>query len=150
MRKGLIYGMLFVAALLLPNNAVELGKIIPVETVSVSCRDGLFLIETDTEDLGIGPTLDSALQNLKDTAAGRIYLDTAEYLIAEQNAMEALGPLVRELKGNVRLCERQGDVDMKTVGQFLREHTPEVKLKCWEMGDLLQVLKGENGQIKLM
>ncbi len=61
MRKSFIYALLLTAALLLPKSDVELGKMKPVETVSLRNRDGLVMIETDTEDVGMGITLEAAL-----------------------------------------------------------------------------------------
>ena len=149
MRKGLIYGILLVVALIIPTNDVELGKMKPVETVSVRKEEGNVIVETDTEDSGIGMTLEDALRDLKETTAGSIYLDTATYLIIDQDCQELIPKLYHFLKPNVRVCSRQGDVDIKTVGEFLGEHTPEMKLKDWKAGEKLQVLEGENGRMKL-
>ena len=149
MRKGLIYGILLVVALIIPTNDVELCKMKPVETVSVRTEEGNVIVETDTEDSGIGLTLEDALRDLKETTAGSIYLDTATYLIIDQDCLELIPKLYHSLKPNVRVCRRQGDVDIKTVGEFLGEHTPEMKLKDWKAGEKLQVLEGENGRMKL-
>lgn len=149
MRKVLIYGALLAAALVIPTNDVELGKMKPVETVSIRMQEGKVFVETDTEDSGVGSTLEEALQDLKETTAGVIYLDTADYLIVDQKCQEQMAVLLNTLKPNMRICLRSGDVDMKTVSEFLREHTPEMKLKNWKPGEKMQVLEGENGRMKL-
>lgn len=149
MRKGLIYGALLAAALAVPTDAVELGKIKPVETVSIRMLEGNVIVETDTEDSGIGATIEDALQDLRETTAGAIYLDTAEYLIVDQECLDQLPALSRVVKPNVRICERRGDVDVKEAGVFLREHSPKMRLKNWKQGEKLQVLEGENGRMKL-
>lgn len=149
MRKGILYGVLLAAALLAPTDDVELGKMKPVETVSIRTQEGRVLIETDTEDMGSGETLKEALKDLEKTTPGRIYLDTAQYLLIEEEAEGMVPELEAMLKDGTRLCKREGEVDMKTVGEYLRQHTPEMKLKNWKQGDRLQVLTAENGRLKL-
>ena len=149
MRKGIIYGALLTAALLVPSNDVELGKMKSVETVSIRCEKGFVVVETDTEDMGSGETLTEALKDLEETTPGRIYLDTAQYLLIGGEAEGMVSQLKVMLKEGTRLCKREGEVDMKTVGEYLRHHTPEMKLKNWKQGDRLQVLTAENGRLKL-
>lgn len=149
MRKGILYGVLLAAALLAPTDDVELGKMKPVETVSIRTQEGRVLIETDTEDMGSGETFKEALKDLEKTTPGRIYLDTAQYLLIGEEAEGMVPELEAMLKDGTRLCKREGEVDMKTVGEYLRQHTPEMKLKNWKQEDRLQVLTAENGRLKL-
>ena len=149
MRKGLVYGILLSAALLIPTNHVELAKMRPVETVRIRNQDEWIVIETDTEDTGRGSTLEEAVKDLRDTAAGRVYVDTAQYLIVEEAAESQIGKLKELLKPGVRVCIEKGEIDMQTVGEYLRAHSPEMKLKNWQTGSKLQVLEGENGRLKL-
>lgn len=149
MRKGILYGVLLAAALLAPTDDVKLGKMKPVETVSIRTQEGRVLIETDTEDMGSGETFKEALKDLEKTTPGRIYLDTAQYLLIGEEAEGMVPELEAMLKDGTRLCKREGEVDMKTVGEYLRQHTPEMKLKNWKQGDRLEVLTAENGRLKL-
>jgi len=148
-RKGILYGVLLAAALLAPTDDVKLGKMKPVETVSIRTQEGRVLIETDTEDMGSGETFKEALKDLEKTTPGRIYLDTAQYLLIGEEAEGMVPELEAMLKDGTRLCKREGEVDMKTVGEYLRQHTPEMKLKNWKQGDRLEVLTAENGRLKL-
>lgn len=150
MRKGFIYAGLLAAALLCPTNHVELAKMRPVETVSIRMVDGTVIIETDTEDAGTGSTVEEAMKDLADTTAGRIYLDTANYLLVTPEACGQLSVIARQMKRNVRMCEQKGDVDLKKAGEFLQVHSPNVKLKCWQKGEELQILKEENGRLKFV
>ena len=149
MRKSFIYALLLTAALLLPKSDVELGKMKPVETVSLRNRDGLVIVETDTEDVGMGITLEEALENLRKTTAGRIYLDTAAFLLLDPEMTDQAEMLRGNLKGSVRLCECSGEVDVKEAGEYLRCHSPKVELKDWKKGMRLQILETENGRMKL-
>jgi len=148
-RKGILYGVLLAAALLAPTDDVKLGKMKPVETVSIRTQEGRVLIETDTEDMGSGETFKEALKDLEKTTPGRINLDTAQYLLRGGEAEGMVPELEAMLKDGTRLCKREGEVDMKTVGEYLRQHTPEMKLKNWKQGDRLEVLTAENGRLKL-
>lgn len=149
MRKGWIYGALLTAALLIPRNDVELAKIKPVEVVSIRFRDDVLMVETDTEDVGVGLTVEDAIKDMEETAAGRIYLDTAKYLLVEENATSEIPEMCGLLKGSVLVCERKGDLDLRAAGEYLGVHTPKMKLKSWEKGKRLQILESENDRMKL-
>lgn len=149
MRKGMIYALILTAALLIPSKNVELAKIKPVETVSIRYQDGFVIIETDTEDVGIGKTLEEAIEDLKTTTAGTIYMDTACFLLVGQDAEDMVSELKSYLKGNVRLCKIEEEVDIKQAGEYLRVHTPEVRLKDWQKGAKLQTLETGKERMKL-
>lgn len=149
MRKGLIYATLLVAALLVPTESVKLGEIRPVELVSIRYQDNQIVLETDTEDIGAGNDLDAALKNLYETSTGRVYLDTAKFLLVEESAAEQAQKLSVALKDNVRVCCRNGDMDIKEATEYLRQHNPDMKLKQWGKETNLQTLKAEKGRMKL-
>lgn len=149
MRKGLIYSILLASALLIPREDVELAKIKPVETVSIRYEDERIVIETDTEDTGMGSTTDDAIKDLMETADGRVYLDTAKYLLVGADAEVEIPKLSGMLKGSVRICERKGEIDVVTVGEYLRAHKPDMRLKDWREGEQLQVLESENERMKI-
>lgn len=137
------------AAILVPTSDVELGELKPVETISLRYCDEMLVIETDTEDIGTGNTVEEAVKSLHESTAGRIFLDTAEFLVVEREAVNQIERLRPRLKGNVSVCERKGEVDVTKVGEYLRAHNPSVKLKQWEKHVSLQVLEVENGRMKL-
>lgn len=149
MSKWWIYGALLAAALIMPHEDVTLGKMKPVETVSVREEEGLLVIETDTEDMGVGNTIEEALKDLKETTAGNLYLDTATYLLVDQATFELIPELATQLKGTVRICMQSGETDLKLAGEYLREHIPIMELRKWRKGIQLQVLECENGRMKL-
>lgn len=149
MKKSILYAAILAAATAVPNRHVELGKLKPVETISIGYQENYLIIETDTGDIGIGSGVTEALKDLKETTAGTIYLDTAEYLIVENEAREQIEKLRPWLKRNVRICEKDGQLDITKVSEYLRAHRPEVTLKQWEKHISLQVLETENGRMKL-
>ena len=76
MKRWLLYIVLFAAAIIIPVNGTDVGKLHPVQAVSVGYQDGQVVLKTDTGEMGIGETPELALENLKQTAPAIIYLDT--------------------------------------------------------------------------
>ena len=149
MRRGLVYALLLAAALLIPSEGVELGKMIPVETLYIQYKEGQIILQTDTEDVGTGATAQEAMADLEQTTAGRIFPDTTVFLLVDENAKYYIEAIEPYLKGNVRLCELNGDADLKAVGEYLHAHHPKMKLKQWRKGMQLQALETENGRMKI-
>ena len=140
MKRRLLYGVLLVALLFAPVETVNISHLHPVQAVSVSHQWGQVVIETDTEDKGIGATTELALQNLKDTTGGILYLDTAEYLLFTEDAQDVVQALREVLKDNVRLCKIVSPVNPKMAVDYLRTSKDLPRLSKWEMGDQLPVL----------
>ena len=140
MKRILIYIVILAALLVLPQKRVDVSKLIPVQTVSIYKEEDWVVIQTDTDHHGIGATARQALQNLKDTAAGILYLDTAEYLLLTKDTVEAAEELRQELKPSVRLCLTTKQVDLTEVAKFLRVHGVLPKLKHWKTSQELPVL----------
>ena len=131
-----ILAMLFAA----PVESADVGKLLPVQVVQLRKENGWVVLETDTENRGMGGTVKRALQNLKDTASGIIYLDTAEYLLLEKDAEEEAEQLRDVLKPSVRLCMVHESVELAEAAKFLSVHGQLPKLKTWQKGAELPVL----------
>ena len=140
MKRILLYIGILAALVLAPAEQMEVGKLLPVQAVSVYMDSGVYVIETDTENRGTGPAVELAVQNLKDTAAGTVYLDTAQYLLVAEDAQGAVESLRNKLKPSVKLTAVEGQVDMKRISKFLDAHEELPKLKHWKIGDDLPVL----------
>lgn len=147
MKKTIIYGILLTAALLIPNEATDLEKMKPVEAVLVRMEDDLIIIETDTEDVGIGATVAQAMRNLEETTAGTIFLDTADYLLVTEGTEQQILEMALYLKKSVRICYAEEQIDIVDAVEFLRAHRPEIKLRQWKDGAEIEVLKEENGRL---
>ena len=126
--KAIIYLSILAAVLLYPVKGTDVGKLIPVEVVAVSESDGRITVAADTGDRGQGRTIDEALADMKDKAAGYIYLDTAEYLILE-TGMEDVAALREYLKGNVKVCHGREGIPLEGIADYLSAHEPGVRLK---------------------
>ena len=140
MKRIIIYigilAMLFAA----PLESADVGKLLPVQVVQLRKENGWVVLETDTENVGMGGTAKQALQNLKDTASGIIYLDTAEYLLLSKDAEDALTQLRTALKPKTGVCYAEEGVDLKEAGKFLSAHAELPRLKEWKEGQELPII----------
>ena len=141
MRRILLYIALLAAALVIPVERTDLGKLKPVETVYLYTDEGILTLLTDTGDKGTGKTVGQALENLKQTTAGTVYLDTAEYLLITEESKFEAQELKKLLKGSVRICEAEGEIPLEEVGAYLSVHLPEMRLSHWKPEHKLQILK---------
>lgn len=150
MRRIIFYIILAAVALLVPVKRNDLGKMKPVEVVYLNMEEDQLVIMADTGDWGRGANVQEALRELKETAAGIIYLDTADYLILSRGAEGILEELAPYLKDDVRICLAEGEVDMKNAGNYLAVHEPKSKMGDWNKGNQLQILMvGEDGRMVL-
>ena len=140
MKRMLLYICLLTAVVVIPVEPMNVGEMIPVQVVALSKENGWTVIETDTGDRGIGGTAKQALRNLKDRASGKIYLDTAEYLLLEKGTADAVEELRNELRQAVQLCEIAKPVDLSQAGKYLKVHGKLPKLKEWKKGAELPVI----------
>lgn len=140
MKRILLYLLILVVVIILPTTGMDVAKLQPVQTIAVY-RDGdSWVIKTDTEDIGAGSSVKAAFENLMETTPAVIYLDTADYLIMHENAMEAIEELRTRLKDSVSLYQYRGDPDLKSVSKYLSVHGQKIELKHWKTGVKLPVL----------
>lgn len=150
MKRWLLYGILFAVAVFIPVDSTDVGKLHPVQAVSVGYYDGQVVLKTDTGEMGRGTTPALALENLKQTAPAVIYLDTAEFLLVEENALELVAAMRAFLKSNVRICLTAPEVEVDQAAEYLRVHGKLPKLKQWKLQQNLPVLQIENDRIILL
>lgn len=140
MKRTILYIGILTLIVAAPVKPMDIEKLRPVQIVSVYKENNWTVIETDTEDKGIGGTAKQALQNMKDTSDGVIYLDTAEYLLVTKDTEEATREIMEELKPSVRMCMTTGVEDLKQAVLYLKAHGGLPKLKAWVKGAELPVL----------
>ena len=140
MKRILLYILILAIVLILPTEATDVARLQPVQTIAVYKNGETWLIETDTEDVGTGSSVEEAFVNLMETTPAVIYLDTADYLILQENAVEAIDVLRGKLKDSVALYQYKGDPDLKSVSKYLSVHGERIELKCWNTGVKLPVL----------
>ena len=146
--KRMLYIALAALALAAPVERADVGKLRPVEVVCVAGTEGSYLIRTDTGDRGAGATLEEAVNDLRDRAPGIIYLDTAEYLLLE-NEIHEMDALIRLLKPDVRVCAAEPRISLEESGQYLDVHRPKARLKDGMDYDQLEHLWDDDGSYML-
>ena len=140
MKRIMLYIGILVVLLAVPVKRLDVGKLRPVQVVRIYKDDGWIVIETDTDDYGIGMTAAQALHNMEETTAGVIYLDTAQYLLLSKDAEDAAEELRSVLKPDTRLCYGEKELDIGQAGRYLASHGDLPKLKQWKTGQDLPIL----------
>ena len=147
--RWLLYLIVLGAALIVPLEKNNVGQLQPMEVLYV-CRIGdMVILKTDTDDLGLGKTVAEAVRDLHETTPGIVYLDTADFLIVNENAKQNIGELELYLKPSVGVCITEADIDLASTAQYLSAHKPKVKLKDRNEHQKAQIITVENGRINL-
>ena len=149
MKRIGIYLMLLAAALLAPVERADVAQLRPVEVVCVWRTETGITLQTDTMDIGQGSSVAAALEDLRATTPAIVYLDTADYLLIGDGAMEEAKALRQVLKSTVRLCAAHQEVPLEEVSQYLKVHGELPGFSQWESGAELPVLTVENERLKI-
>ena len=149
MKRIFIYGLLLAVALAAPAKRNDLGKLHPVELIKAHRENGAVVLETDTGAKGKGKDIASAIQNLKDTTAGIVFLDTADYLLVGYGEDDLIAELKDYLKRNTRICFATQTVDPEEATGFMSVHTPQKRIGQWKMGDKVGKLEYYDGRLCL-
>ena len=119
----LLYIVILALLVFAPVKRLDIAQLQPVETVAVSVVDGKVMIQTDTEQQGMGETVAAAVQMLEATTPGVIYLDTARYLLITPSAEAYADQLRPYLHGNTKVCIWDGKSSVKEAAQYLKVRT---------------------------
>lgn len=149
MKKVVIYVVLLFLALMMPVRGTDVGKLIPVELLRIDKEEESVIIMTDLGVSGTGATVEAAIENLKLTAAGVIFLDTADYLIIDDGARQEGTALEEHLNPSVRVCISDGEIDMEMAAAYLDTHEPKTKLRDYDSSGTYEILTTENGKMIL-
>lgn len=150
MRRSLIYIILIVAAMLVPAERLDVGKLQPMKLVYISNDANGVRLETDTGDSGTGETVEKAFRNLKETTPGIIFLDTADYLLVNKGAEDLIDDMNVYLKEDVRICCTEDIVDLTAAAEYLTVHEPQIKLRDWKYARSTEWLAVENDRMKIV
>jgi len=149
MKKIILYSLLLAAALLFPVQGTDVGKLLPVELLQLYKEAETVVIASDAGAAGVGTTVEEAIRNMKATATGNVYLDTADFLLISNLNPEEVGVLKEILKPTIRVCKMDAPMDPKKAAEFLRVHKPQQHLKEWTGENHVQLLSEENGRFIL-
>lgn len=129
----------------------DIGKLQPVQTVYVTCANGMVIIQTDTGDWGAGEDLPAALVDMKAASAGEVFLETADYLVLSADCIRLLPAMMNDLRPSCGVCLAQGEPDLERAGTFFQRHAPSTTLMRWRAGEKsLQTLITQDGRMHLV
>lgn len=143
----MILYVLALALLFLGGRGTDIGRLRPVEAVKLYEKSGLLFLETDTGDMGWGLTVGQAVNKLKETTPGEIYLDTAGYLLLEEGLEEYLPTLRPHLKNRTRMVYGPENMDLAEAVDYLKVHRPSGTVG--EYRKPVEILTMEGGKIIL-
>lgn len=113
----------------------DVGKLQPVQSVYMTCQGKSVVIETDTGDLGKGDTLEAAVEDMKASAVGEVFLETADYLLLSAECVELLPEAMKLLRPSCSVCLADEQPDMQQVGAYLQIHAPRTTLIRYRAGE---------------
>lgn len=146
--KILFYFAILAAVMMIPNQGTDVGKLLPVEVIAVSESGGKITVRTDTGDWGEGETFESAFQDLKHTAPGIIYLDTAEYLLLEPGVKDS-EQLADYLKGSIQVYRAKEEIPMEGIANYLLIHSSGICMKEIANEGRIPTITEENGRYQI-
>ena len=133
MKKLLLFAAAVAAAGILgwlPAEPQALGELLPVEALVVSEADGTVTVEGG-DLLGRGGTWAEAVEDLRTTADGNAFLDTAGYLILKESARGRLEEILddRSLRPAARVYLGIGDPAAGEAAAYLRSRRNGVTVR---------------------
>lgn len=127
MRK-ILYIIILLALLFAPVKRLDVAKLMPIEALAIYTDGEEIVVETDSEDVGRGKTIEEAVVNLKESADQIIYLDTAEYLLVAEDLREETQKIIEYLKADIKIRSYQGG-EIKEEAAYLDAHDEAGKPK---------------------
>ena len=125
-RWSIMLGCLLVLYLLPGRQETKIGSLKPVEVLLVSIEENRICVATDTKDRGVGITLTAALEDMKASSSGEIFLETVSYVLVTEETRLLLEQLSRILRPGTLVLLSAGQVEPEKVAEFLAVH----KTKC--------------------
>lgn len=120
----------------LPFRGTDVATLEPAETLYVAVEEKQVLIETDGGWLGKGETVDAAVEDLKKSAPGQVFLQTVDYLLLKNNSREVLPALYTHLRSGCCVCQVEEKPDLEKAGAYLRAHRPGFTLQDYRAGNM--------------
>ena len=147
MKKGIAALLLAAVVLWSPVKGTDVGKLLPVELVQISRTETGYVVRTDTENMGEGETLAQAVENMRDTAQGEIFLETTEYVLLTRETMQCLPDLPEFFRPGTEVYAAPPLEDLEQASAFLRAHSRQSPLFRLMGETRLPELEMEGGRI---
>lgn len=138
MKHWRIYLAAAAVVILLPRGQeMDIGKLQPVELIHIYKETNAVVVRSDAGDLGIGNTLPLALEDMKQTATGEVFLETIDYVLISEDMKAAIPELQDVIRPAAHILVASGRINPKDAGEYLNIHPTEVTLKDCMMGSAI-------------
>ena len=130
MKKWRVFAAAVTAVAILsrrPHPARDVARLEPVQAVYIYQKNGTLCIETDTGAAGSGKTLTEAAADLKASASGEIFLDTAEFLLIDPE-VTITADFHTLLRPTCGVTFTHATPDLQAAADYLTIHQPSVTL----------------------
>ena len=135
----------------MPFTGTDIASLQPVEVLRIQMEGQQILVEMDTGDRGSGESLEAAFTDLKKSTPGEVFLETADYLLINDDAKALLEQLGEYLRPACSVCIEDGIAELESVASFLTAHEPGLTLQEYRAGDrALQHLITREGRMYLV
>ena len=136
---------------LLPFAGTDIAKLHPVEVLIVSRSEDGLLLQTDSGMLGTGKNIEEALQTLRLSSAGNIFLDTANYLLISLDCTGEIVTLWNYVRPACQVYHFKGEGKYEKIGKYLESHPSQTTVLGYLQGEInvpMLIMEGESVRIE--
>lgn len=133
MKRIPLYALIIAGIFLIPVRPADVGELEPIQAVWVTVENETVILQTDTEDGGTGATVKEALEDMKLHSEGIVYLDTAQFLLVSENAIDRITEVEPFLKGSVKVCLWDGEGEITDAAKYMQAHKIGCRLSRWQI-----------------
>ena len=137
MKKVLLIVIAIVIAAMagfLPFNGTDIGKLHPVEVIRIATENGSVYIETDSGISGVGENLEEAIYDMKQSASGHVFLETANFVLIDALDSQLLLAIGEYFRPACQIYLYSGDGEMENIGKYLESHPSQVTALSYRQG----------------
>ena len=121
---GLILAGVLCACSAVPSEGTDAAELLPARVLLISAERGTLRLETDQDGVGMGRTLDEAMEDLRAGAPGTVFFGTVEQVIVTRGAWYAMPQIAatKQLRPSARLYLTPTLPEPETAAEFLHAH----------------------------
>ena len=133
MKRVVLYILILTGIVLIPVRPSDVGELEPIQAVWLTVENETVTLQTDTQDKGSGATVSEALKNMKLLSEGIVFLDTAQFLLVSENAIDKIAEIEPYLKGSVKVCLWDGEGELCDAAKYMQAHRFGCRLSQWQI-----------------